>query len=845
MSKETNSINYEALAGSMHDYVAELVKRNQLRLEVAESISLKHQLLIEAESYQALKNNLELRQEISSRESENKKVHSQIEVLQEEIQRLSEELKKSQQSLISSEDKHIAELRDFKGKLASAEALLEENVELLKKSYDEKYELTKESEGSQKKYIEKISQLKEACKEQQDSIVRLKDQLERKKSDIELIRKENTQLEKECAALQSNKKRLLVLEQLLAQQKEQLNDYRSKMAALKNAAEFSTKMSKEVFDFADKLQREYLHTSHELGQTTARAVRIKNHLSYRLGSVLVSNSGSLLGLLKIPGRLREEHKSFQRYRLEQAASEEAIKKEIVQKLVLGDNYSSARTRWRILEISCDSAFLELNFSVLTPQSEKAISCELMLIDGYGAEIVMPDGSKKAAGQIIGIGLVSTQSNFKLSVAAPGFCRIAMRKTAGGAAIAKIQVARSSKSYLAPTDLTNIVRAPTNLELGNASSVDVKPMKSAIIWQAHQMMQEGRATAAIEFANKHARDFIKPAINLLIANANIEKEDVWLNSVNSYLRQFSISPISLNPGSESRFLRLKCENQSRYENGPLISVIMPTFNAEKTISHALGSILNQSWRNLEVIVVDDASEDGTWDIVKTLANYDPRVKIFRNARNVGPYVSKNMGLQFCTGDFITGHDSDDWAHPDRLAHQVTELIESKGYLKGNIARMIRMGPDGSFVHFAKEGKTSDDGVLRDAAISCMFERDFFIKTLGHWDCVRFGADSELISRAQKIMQDRFKKSRLMSMICLDNEGSLTNDPVHGVSKTTGISPTRKFYRDQWTEWHKVMQPQHAYLAFPHTNRVFAVPDAAAVPNSDIEENLNLVRLALNK
>ena len=40
-----------------------------------------------------------------------------------------------------------------------------------------------------------------------------------------------------------------------------------------------------------------------------------------------------------------------------------------------------------------------------------------------------------------------------------------------------------------------------------------------------------------------------------------------------------------------------------------------------------------------------------------------------------------------------------------------------------------------------------------------------------------------------------------MICLDREGSLTNDPTHGVSKTTGISPTRKYYRDQWTNWHQ--------------------------------------------
>ncbi|WP_216069716.1 glycosyltransferase family 2 protein, partial [Acinetobacter soli] len=199
------------------------------------------------------------------------------------------------------------------------------------------------------------------------------------------------------------------------------------------------------------------------------------------------------------------------------------------------------------------------------------------------------------------------------------------------------------------------------------------------------------------------------------------------------------------------------------------------------------------------------------------------------------------LKVATGTYITGHDSDDWAHPSRLENHMTAIKEN-GFPKASITRMIRMDKTGFFSHIGKEGAFSVDGVMRIASITCMFESDFLKKNLGGWDSVRFGADSEIIARATKILGKNFKNFEQISMICLDAEGSLTNDPIHGVSKETGISPTRKEYRDAWMAWHETLDTNNMYLEFPHQKRKFAVPNAAFVSTEDINANLETMILS---
>ena len=95
---------------------------------------------------------------------------------------------------------------------------------------------------------------------------------------------------------------------------------------------------------------------------------------------------------------------------------------------------------------------------------------------------------------------------------------------------------------------------------------------------------------------------------------------------------------------------------------LISCIVPVFNGERYLAEALDSILAQTWRPLEVIVVDDGSTDGTAHIA---AGYGAEVSYIHQA-NAGPAAARNRGLDAARGEFIAFLDADDLWHKDKLS-----------------------------------------------------------------------------------------------------------------------------------------------------------------------------------
>lgn len=94
----------------------------------------------------------------------------------------------------------------------------------------------------------------------------------------------------------------------------------------------------------------------------------------------------------------------------------------------------------------------------------------------------------------------------------------------------------------------------------------------------------------------------------------------------------------------------------------VSVIMPVYNMVEFVGQAINSILQQSLSDLELIVIDDASNDGTDMVVQS---YKDRQIIFvRNSHNIGNYASRNRGMQLAQGKYIAVMDADDIAMPDR-------------------------------------------------------------------------------------------------------------------------------------------------------------------------------------
>jgi glycosyltransferase involved in cell wall biosynthesis len=106
------------------------------------------------------------------------------------------------------------------------------------------------------------------------------------------------------------------------------------------------------------------------------------------------------------------------------------------------------------------------------------------------------------------------------------------------------------------------------------------------------------------------------------------------------------------------------------DAPAVSVIMPVHNCRAFVLDAVNSILNQTFRDTEFIIVDDASNDGTWEILETCG--DERIVVVRQGARTGPYPARNKALRIARGEFIALMDADDVSRPERLARQVKFL-----------------------------------------------------------------------------------------------------------------------------------------------------------------------------
>ena len=103
--------------------------------------------------------------------------------------------------------------------------------------------------------------------------------------------------------------------------------------------------------------------------------------------------------------------------------------------------------------------------------------------------------------------------------------------------------------------------------------------------------------------------------------------------------------------------------------PKVSVIIPAYNAERFVRNAVASVANQSERDIEIIVIDDCSSDGTADICRAMAESDGRIRFMQNERNSGVSATRNSGVAAATGEYVAFLDSDDMWKPDKLALQL--------------------------------------------------------------------------------------------------------------------------------------------------------------------------------
>lgn len=313
-----------------------------------------------------------------------------------------------------------------------------------------------------------------------------------------------------------------------------------------------------------------------------------------------------------------------------------------------------------------------------------------------------------------------------------------------------------------------------LRLLQKLSVDGEVAKSPaiagrVLMAAEQLSQEGDTQRALSLAQSWLPMSQQYRADIIRANLAAERgnETAWVEATNRYLRHFGVGAVRLS-GKGSLFDRIDAAGHVPAVDGPKISVLVAVWNSETTVAKALNSLLEQSWRNVELLVIDDCSTDDTWSIIKAIAAKDQRVRIWRNPESVGPYVSKSLAAAYATGEWITGHDGDGWAHPERIARQVQFCLDNK--VDACMSGMLRIAENGEYTRLSEVSEFIYDGACRRAPISLLMRTQLFNDLLGSWDQVRAGGDSELLGRLEKVTGKRVQHLTVPTMFCLDRERS---------------------------------------------------------------------------
>lgn len=316
--------------------------------------------------------------------------------------------------------------------------------------------------------------------------------------------------------------------------------------------------------------------------------------------------------------------------------------------------------------------------------------------------------------------------------------------------------------------------------------------------------------------------------------NGENINQWLKHLNTYIIQFGITPLKLK-GSGEIFERLSTTPPPPQFKGPLVTVIMPVRNVSATLRPSICSILCQTWKNLELLVIDDASTDATSAILRELSLEDPRIKIFTNNSVVGYSASKNIALPYSNGKWVTGHSADAWAHPQWLEKQISEMAKTGS--AACLSLMVYMTAKGIFKHDHEDSGDSIDGFLQKAPESCLIEHKIITDYIGFWDTVLLDADNEIIARAKKALGDRFLVNSIFSKIHLDDVTPRIDPSINGKIETDEIASIRSRYRYSYENWLKnINNLNEMFLSFPQEDRKFEAEKKILVPNEKIRKNI---------
>lgn len=224
-----------------------------------------------------------------------------------------------------------------------------------------------------------------------------------------------------------------------------------------------------------------------------------------------------------------------------------------------------------------------------------------------------------------------------------------------------------------------------------------------------------------------------------------------------------------------------------KNSSIVSIITPVYNAEEFIVETIESVLKQTYKSFEYLLIDDCSTDSSPAIIKGYAEKDNRIKYIKLQENSGAAVARNTGLENAKGRYIAFLDSDDVWYPEKLEKQLKFMTDNNlGFTYTKYERMSEQGETQGAPKFPS--KLNYSGLLKNTAIACstvVIDRDI----VGDFrmPLVRKGQDTATWLKILKTHDYAYLLNEVLNQY-RSREGSLSSD------KTSALKRTWNTYRN---------------------------------------------------
>lgn len=265
---------------------------------------------------------------------------------------------------------------------------------------------------------------------------------------------------------------------------------------------------------------------------------------------------------------------------------------------------------------------------------------------------------------------------------------------------------------------------------------------------------------------------------------------WVKALSAPFIEAGLAPLAIPQqeqfGSLHYFDRLSAPDAvAGRATGELVTVIIPCFSPDEGLLTSVDSIIKQTYRNLEIIIVDDASGPAFQDVIAQAEAMDERVSVLQMEHNGGSYIGRRAALALTKGTYVTTQDADDWSHPQRIEHQVAAFTDEAAATRSDAVR-------------AKDDLTHQwlgYPAIRNNASSLMFRRSLLAK-IGSFLPLRKGADSEYAERLVALAGPVIDTRTPLAITRL-RMGSLSRgDFTYGWS-----TPDRNAFRGAYRAWHR--------------------------------------------